>query len=327
MKGNHHVIIQSKGLKYEFDIKRNITVVRGDSATGKTTLVNMIKDYTKTLNNGIIIQSDVPCDVFSGSSDTWETYVRNRKETIIFVDEDIDYMSTVEFAETIKKSDNYYVLFTRNNLRNLPYSTKEIYGIRTSGKYHFPEQVYHEFYPIYPTEEAYEEKLPTKVLLVEDEEAGFQFYDSALPNTRCVTSKGNSGIYKKLKELQNDNTMVTIIADGAAFGAFISDILNYAKAKNNIALYLPESFEWMVLKSGVINSSRIAEILDHPEDYIDSSLYFSWERFFTQLLVSETSGDMVKKYNKDSLSTFYKDEKQIKRILEIIPTEIMKCLL
>ena len=103
MKGNHHVIIQSKGLKYEFDIKRNITVVRGDSATGKTTLVNMIKDYTKTLNNGIIIQSDVPCDVFSGSSDTWETYVRNRKETIIFVDEDIDYMSTVEFAETIKK--------------------------------------------------------------------------------------------------------------------------------------------------------------------------------------------------------------------------------
>ena len=31
----------------------------------------------------------------------------------------------------------------------LPYSIKEIYGIRTSGRYHFPEQIYHEFYQIY----------------------------------------------------------------------------------------------------------------------------------------------------------------------------------
>ncbi|MDO4337468.1 MAG: hypothetical protein Q4C91_05180 [Eubacteriales bacterium] len=26
---------------------------------------------------------------------------------------------------------------------------KEIYGIRTTGKFHFSEQIYHEFYPIY----------------------------------------------------------------------------------------------------------------------------------------------------------------------------------
>lgn len=44
---------------------------------------------------------------------------------------------------------NYYVLITREDLPELPYSIKEIYGIRTSGKYHFPEQIYHEFYQIY----------------------------------------------------------------------------------------------------------------------------------------------------------------------------------
>lgn len=43
MHGSHHLIVQSAHLKYEFDIKRNITIIKGDSATGKTTLVNIIR--------------------------------------------------------------------------------------------------------------------------------------------------------------------------------------------------------------------------------------------------------------------------------------------
>lgn len=42
MRGQYHVIVQNKRLRYEFDIKRNITIIRGDSATGKTTLYSMI---------------------------------------------------------------------------------------------------------------------------------------------------------------------------------------------------------------------------------------------------------------------------------------------
>ena len=43
MKGRHRVIIQNKRVKYDFEVRRNITVIRGDSATGKTTLVEMIQ--------------------------------------------------------------------------------------------------------------------------------------------------------------------------------------------------------------------------------------------------------------------------------------------
>ena len=45
MKGKHHIIVQNSRVKFEFDIKRNITIVRGDSATGKTTLVDLIREY------------------------------------------------------------------------------------------------------------------------------------------------------------------------------------------------------------------------------------------------------------------------------------------
>lgn len=37
MRGSHKVIIETERMKYEFTIRRNITVILGDSATGKTT--------------------------------------------------------------------------------------------------------------------------------------------------------------------------------------------------------------------------------------------------------------------------------------------------
>lgn len=46
MKGKHHIVIETARLKYEFDIRRNITVIKGDSATGKTTLVGLLQAYS-----------------------------------------------------------------------------------------------------------------------------------------------------------------------------------------------------------------------------------------------------------------------------------------
>ncbi|MDY4633808.1 MAG: translation initiation factor 2, partial [Dorea formicigenerans] len=58
------------------------------------------------------------------------------------------FIKTEEFAGTIQKTDNYYVIVTRESLPALPYSAEEIYGIRTSGKYGTLKQSYHEFYRI-----------------------------------------------------------------------------------------------------------------------------------------------------------------------------------
>ena len=47
MVGAYHLIVSNKYLKYEFDIKRNITVIKGNSATGKTTLLEMLREYNE----------------------------------------------------------------------------------------------------------------------------------------------------------------------------------------------------------------------------------------------------------------------------------------
>ena len=45
MKGKHLVTVQNRKLYYRFEIERNINIIKGDSATGKTTLVEMIRTY------------------------------------------------------------------------------------------------------------------------------------------------------------------------------------------------------------------------------------------------------------------------------------------
>jgi len=39
MRGKHRVIVSTKRLKYDFEIRKNLTIIRGDSATGKTTIL------------------------------------------------------------------------------------------------------------------------------------------------------------------------------------------------------------------------------------------------------------------------------------------------
>lgn len=81
-----------------------------------------------------------------------------------------------------------------------------------------------------------------------------------------------------------------VIADGVAFGCEMNRIAELLNAGMTIVLYLSKSFEWLILKSGLVDGRRIEELLEHPEDHVESSEYFSWERFFSSVLISENEG-------------------------------------
>ena len=324
MVGKHHIIIETSKLKYSFHIRRNITIIQGESATGKTTLIELLADYKRRgPGQGINVSSDIPVYVYTGEDKNWKYELDNVKRSLVFVDEDYSFIYTKEFAAYLAASDNYYVFITRKPLYALPYSTQEIYGIRTSGKFHFPEQVYHEFYPIYPVRQAVTDNKKL-MILVEDKEAGYQFYKNVAGEERCISAEGNSKIYSKMIETDSSDG-VLIIADGAALGPFVDKLVKYATIKQNVALFFPESFEWMILKSGILHNALIDEILAKPEDYIDNTRYISWERFFTALLQDITSADPIKQYSKSSLPSFYTGE-NAKSILHVMPEEIRRLI-
>ena len=47
MKGSYWFKAKSKKVLFEFSIRRNITVIKGDSATGKTTLLHILYEYLR----------------------------------------------------------------------------------------------------------------------------------------------------------------------------------------------------------------------------------------------------------------------------------------
>ncbi len=175
--GAQVVSVSNRRTNFKFEIRRSITIVKGDSGTGKTTLFDMIASHTRL---GRIqrrhhpMQQTMRC--VGGHRLGKSTLVHQglhrfhrRRSTVCHLE---------GFCDGNPKTDNYYVFFTREDLRELPYSVDEIYQIKTSGKkYHTFKRLYkagkNHVYSI-----ASQRRTPSQfdTLLAEDSKAGLQFY-------------------------------------------------------------------------------------------------------------------------------------------------------
>ena len=86
MKGSHRIIVESRKVKYDFVIHRNITIITGDSGSGKTVLIDLIHDYGRYgADSGVFLSCDCPCKVID--SEDWEMKDRrnNRKHYFLLM--------------------------------------------------------------------------------------------------------------------------------------------------------------------------------------------------------------------------------------------------
>lgn len=316
MKGKYDIVVKSARIQYKFSVTRNITVLRGDSATGKTTLIDMINAYQENgTSSGVNVNCDKQCTVLTGIR--WQENLRTIHDSIVFIDEGDKFVISEDFAAAIKNTDNYYVIATRASLFNLPYSVNEIYGIKnvSGNRYQGTKRLYSEFYPLCRVDNDITEK--PDLVITEDSKSGYRFYKNYFSDfgIECVSAESKTKIYAELITRKYDTALV--IADGAAFGPEIERVLSLRKA-SNIMLYLPESFEWIVLRSGVVKDKEINEILAKPYDHIESGKYFSWERFFTAVLKEKTKGTYLK-YDKSQFNKNYLNVNEKKAIADAMP--------
>ena len=217
METQHDILVQNKrDIQFKITINRKFTLIRGDSATGKSTLFQMVSDAGTSVQAGIHIACDVPVVALHETGYKYELSNENGK--IYIIDEDFSPVKTKEFAALALKSDNCFIIITRESLPSIPYSYKEIYKIKTSGKYHSLERIYMDYDTITEMDK----------MVTEDEDAGLEYYQ-ALYGDKVTTSHGNSNLSKYAQ-----NTL--LIGDGCAIGAYIQDLV-----LTGSALYLPES--------------------------------------------------------------------------------------
>lgn len=314
MKGTYTVQIRSKRIVFTLEIQRNITIIRGDSATGKTTFIEMLQNYERLgKQSGVTVQSERECHVLTDFD--WEDRLPRISNSLVFVDEGNKFVSSPEFARAIMGSDNYYVLITRENLYQLPYSVNAVLKLKTTTSRF--RTTYVRSYPHYEYLEAPTDHLQrTDVILTEDSNSGHEMFSHIAHRYEilCESARGKSNIMLNLK--QAGESKVLVVADGAAFGAEMEKVYSFHKLHpGRITLYLPESFEWLILKSGILGERTPGNILADPSQFIDSREFFSWEQFFTHLLRELTNGTYMQ-YNKHHLNEFYLQQGNVEKILE-----------
>jgi hypothetical protein len=319
MRGPQQVRVSSKRCDYQFELRRNITIVRGNSGTGKTTLYDMIAEHTRLGEaSGVNIQCAKACVALIDMD--WQNQLTGTTDSIVFIDEGAAFITSEDFASAVRGTDNYYVLFTRVDLHQLPYSIDEIFEINTSGR------KYHRFVPAYqPDEHHAYTTVPRRrqaqhfdVLLTEDSKAGLDLYVSHFDgaDVSCVSAGTNAAVYQWLKDHPGER--VFVVADGAAFGPEADRVLKLqALHPQDIAVCLPESFEWLILSSGLVDDASLAEILANPSGSIESADYESWEQFFSAYLARITRGTPFA-YRKDRLAPAYVLPQNSRKIVDQI---------
>ena len=323
MKGSYWFRAKSKKVLFEFSIRRNITVIKGDSATGKTTLLRILYEYLRMgKQSGYAVSTNVSYYVYIRDEvgRDWKDALYPLKNTVIFIEENNEFIFTKEFASFVKKSGNYFVFVTRAPLKMLPYSIHEIYEIITDGKRTDIKESYHEFREIYSNYPIIENN-KIQNIVTEDSNSGYQFWTHAFKNSHVTSSNGNGNLIKQVEELGPGDALV--IADGAAFGSLMESCMSSFQVQTDrrISLWLPESFEYLILTSGVLKSEKITQILENISEYVECEKYESWESFFTELLVTLTAGG-VEKYSKNVLNAYYLQDWIVDKIKGQLPIEV-----
>lgn len=312
MRGKIKIYVKNRHITFSFTLERNVTVITGDSGTGKTKLINMVRDYSELgKSSGVTLRCDKTCIVLEGRN--WEQVLDDTHNSVVFVEESTRFLTSQAFAQAMKKSDNYYVLVTREPLPQIPYSIDCIKQIIKNNSKPKLDSIYKNI-GIKDISE-----FPYDIVITEDSKSGFQLFTKATEKhkVRCISSNGKSGILPLLNKYSNKNILV--IADAAALGSEIRELVRFKEISGNkIDFFLPESFEWLVLKSAIFSGSNyIQNILTEPVEYIESQEFFSWEQFFTNLLVEETKDSPQLRYpaNKSKLPNGYQTDANIVSIL------------
>lgn len=310
MKGRYSIEVKNNKVTYKFQLKRQITLLKGDSATGKSLLVDLVSQYSKygkASGVKVIVDSSIRLDILDTVKDRWKLDIKEAEKVVYFIDEQQKFVYTKEFADCVKHSDCYFVIVSRKaQLKNLAYSINEIYALNSSTVGNRTINTFTKFYTIDDTSYKH-----CNFAIAEDSNSGFELL-SLLTNLEIDSAHGNSNVSNKIEEVCKNNHMPYVLVDGAAFGSYIAEVARLAEVYNFI-FTAPESVEYLLLQCRQIRR-YVKDELEHTEDYCDTKEFLTWERFYTNLLNRICTDNFKMTYNKSSLSDCFKSEQILKEV-------------
>ena len=279
MIGKYYIDIGNKYKKFHIEIEHRINVIKGNSASGKTTLIKFIEQFLRSgRSSGIKCNTNVDNIVVLNSGDDYENIINKNRgsNTILFIDEQVKFIKSKDFAKVLDNSGLYVVIISRDVLKYFDYSIKALYKLvtETRGKcsYSYLSCLYTgKDFTVQPD-----------IMVTEDSNSGYEAMNNIL-KCNVVSANGKDNVINKLDEVIIGNRVICLLVDGDAFGRNIESIVSWLgtnKDKRRLCIFIPNSFEWLILHVCNVYNREINETYD----FADTIRYKSWERYYTYLL-------------------------------------------
>lgn len=227
---------------YLIDVSKRLSVILGDSSTGKTFLIKVLrKKTTKVISRFKVRWID--------QTENFNIYTN----TCFLIDLDSD--NALDIIKCTNKVDVvtnnlYFIYLGRGSIKSLPlsidsiYEFKQVKGITRNVQRYTPEMSY-----------IINDKVSSFV--TEDSKSGLEFIKACEPNTWSLDGASN---YRKLS---NENLA---FIDALGFGGYIEEFLYYAKL-HNIQFIMWKSFEYFLYHNVFNGDDSIIDGYNIEQEY------------------------------------------------------------
>jgi hypothetical protein len=274
---------------FEMMIREKLTLIRGDSATGKSTLIDRLLS-ADTNASPYKVECSLPYIALNSNHYGWRRVLQDEENAIIFMDEGFSGFYSTEFTELVFKSNNYFVFTTRQEFPSLNYDIRELYLMRNQKKLWYLE-------PMYKCDE---KLVKPELIITEDSKGGYKFFKNLGDRygIKCISAKGKSNA--AAIALKNRRTRTLVVVDSLAFGSEMRRFDEFL-SEGYVQFFAARSFEYMLLNSMMFGKEGVA-ICEEAEGLPLGSL--NLEQFYYRRIRSLTSSHFCA-YDKTRLSNCY----------------------
>lgn len=288
--------IKGKRLSYEISLKDRLTILVGDSGTGKTTLVDMLLNEDDIYNVSLSKKYNV-AELLKSNYKALLNDAINGVE-YLFVIDDKDFMYTSEFASLYGNVTNSLFIFicrTESDKfkkwNTIPFSANAIYKL----EHKFGVNVLTpKFTYSYITN-----MIKDFVVITEDRKSGYQLACELFNTVYHADSKDKLLQYIKENKELFINRNVLLFVDIPAIGFILSNVIKYLTMLHSYCFVIKDmqSVEYLILRSKFYNKN----IDLCGSDMIE---YITIERYCTDILEQLSLGKPYT-YSKSKLNNCY----------------------
>ena len=126
--------VQRGKVVYDLDLRRSVSVIKGNSGSGKSLLVKCVSEYMASgVNSAVTIECERKVECILSEPPDYETYIKEHKDSVIILDKNIQFNGDRKsLLKGLKDAGAWLLLISR---KDLECAADSVYHVKQNGDY------------------------------------------------------------------------------------------------------------------------------------------------------------------------------------------------